>query len=217
MRVISKLLIFSFAISIANMAKSQAIISFRRDPSALHIYNAFTSELTALGLSRTVNEGSSIFLNSDSTLVFELMGTAGGYVDTLEVAGLPPYTETTIFDQNNFTRPVRIGSAQFLAGTLTGQIVFTNPVGRTVTVGDEGFGVYLPDGLESGGEVSSFYLGYDDESVDLADSDYDDFLVRATVSTAGSVPEPATWATMMLGFLIIGLLAQRRVLKEHCF
>ena len=46
-----------------------------------------------------------------------------------------------------------------------------------------------------------------DDGGNPADADYDDLVVRFTVS---AVPEPATWAMMLLGFAGIGFLAYRR-------
>jgi hypothetical protein len=46
-----------------------------------------------------------------------------------------------------------------------------------------------------------------DDGGSPADADYDDLVVKFTVS---AVPEPATWAMMLLGFAGIGLLAYRR-------
>lgn len=49
-----------------------------------------------------------------------------------------------------------------------------------------------------------------DDGGNPTDSDYDDLVVRFTVS---AVPEPTTWAMMLLGFAGIGLLAYRRKSK----
>jgi hypothetical protein len=46
-----------------------------------------------------------------------------------------------------------------------------------------------------------------DDGGNPADADYDDLVVRFTVS---AVPEPTTWAMMLLGFAAIGFLAYRR-------
>lgn len=46
-----------------------------------------------------------------------------------------------------------------------------------------------------------------DDGGSPADADYDDLVVRFNVS---AVPEPTTWAMMLLGFAGIGLLAYRR-------
>ncbi|MEH2526194.1 MULTISPECIES: PEPxxWA-CTERM sorting domain-containing protein [unclassified Bradyrhizobium] len=53
---------------------------------------------------------------------------------------------------------------------------------------------------------SSGIIAFDDGGRP-ADADYDDLVVRFNVS---AVPEPTTWAMMLLGFAGIGLLAYRR-------
>ena len=52
-----------------------------------------------------------------------------------------------------------------------------------------------------------FYIGYDDQ-ITGADDNHDDLIIRATVSPA--VPEPATWAMMLLGFGAAGFAMRRR-------
>jgi len=46
-------------------------------------------------------------------------------------------------------------------------------------------------------KVWTFYFGYDDQP-SQQDNDYDDMIIRATVTSA--VPEPVTWAMMLIGF-----------------
>jgi hypothetical protein len=38
------------------------------------------------------------------------------------------------------------------------------------------------------------------------DDNHDDFIVKATIS---AIPEPATWAMMILGFGLVGFAARR--------
>ena len=46
-----------------------------------------------------------------------------------------------------------------------------------------------------------FYLGFDDQ-VTGQDDDYDDLIIRGTYT--GAIPEPGTWALLLLGFGAIG-------------
>jgi hypothetical protein len=39
------------------------------------------------------------------------------------------------------------------------------------------------------------------------DDDHDDFIVKATI--VGGVPEPTTWAMLILGFGLVGFAARR--------
>lgn len=57
---------------------------------------------------------------------------------------------------------------------------------------------------------TSGVIAFDDGGGKGADGDYDDIVVRFNVS---AVPEPTTWAMMLLGFAGIGLLAYRRKSK----
>ena len=86
-------------------------------------------------------------------------------------------------------------------------MTFTSSGGVTATVGHDGFGIFLRPDQVSGQSFSTFYLGYDDQ-VTNQDDNHDDFIVRATVRPA--VPEPATWAMMLVGFGAMGVSLRRR-------
>ena len=77
--------------------------------------------------------------------------------------------------------------------------------GLAATVGQPGFGIFLPQGAVTGQNVSTFYFGYDDQPTN-PDRDFDDMIIRATVQ---AVPEPATWAMMLVGFGAIGFAMRR--------
>jgi len=176
--------------------------------------NDFGGQLAALGLTQYTTTGASLFVDADTTIAFEFLGSESRFNDTFTALGAAPLSlgETTNFT-NNFASPVPIGSSVFAAGSLAGRLTFssTNPNGATATVGQDGFGIFLdpnqPDGL-----VSIFYLGYDDQVVGQ-DDDYDDFIVRAIVATprqVGAVPETAIWAMMLFGFAGVGVAMRRR-------
>jgi len=181
---------------------------------AIPASNDFGSQLAAFGLTQYTSAGASLFVDSDTTITFEFLGSESGFNDTFTALGGSPVslTETTSFT-NTFAAPAPIGSSVFTAGSLAGRLVFssTNPNGATATVGDDGFSIFLaPD--QAVGLVSVFYLGYDDQ-VFRQDDDYDDFIVRAIVATprqVGAVPETATWAMMLVGFGAAGLALRRR-------
>jgi hypothetical protein len=82
---------------------------------------------------------------------------------------------------------------------------FTSNVGLAANVGQLGYGVFVP--TRAGPYQSNvIYFGYDDQASN-PDGDYDDFIVRATVT---GVPEPATWAMLIAGFGLVGFAARRR-------
>jgi hypothetical protein len=68
---------------------------------------------------------------------------------------------------------------------------------------------YGQDGKLGALSGNSGVIAFDDGG-NPADADYDDLVVRFTVS---AVPEPATWAMMVLGFAGIGFLTYRRKSK----
>ena len=79
--------------------------------------------------------------------------------------------------------------------------------GTPATVGQAGFGIFVPQGTVSGQSLSTFYFAYDDQATN-PDRDYDDMIIRAVVHPA--VPEPATWAMMLVGFGGMGVALRRR-------
>jgi len=86
---------------------------------------------------------------------------------------------------------------------------FSSDEGGGGDIGTQNFGVFL-DALAMTGDVINapvFYIGFDDQ-ITADDDDYDDLIIRATVTPA--VPEPATWAMMLLGFGSVGFAMRRR-------
>ena len=82
-----------------------------------------------------------------------------------------------------------------------GRKAFVSSGGKTSTVGEEGFALFLDPIQISDQAVSVFYLGFDDQ-VTGQDDDYDDLIIRGTYT--GAIPEPGTWALLLLGFGAIG-------------
>jgi len=167
--------------------------------------NDFQSQLNGLGLTQFTASGTTLVLASNATIFFEFLGSESGFSDTF-TSGAVTYTENSSIE-NHFGSPIPLGSANFLAGSLAGLMTFTSSGGVTATVGHDGFGIFLGPNQVSGQSFNTFYLGYDDQ-VTNQDDNHDDFIVRATVTPA--VPEPSTWAMMLLGFGGIGYSMRRR-------
>jgi len=167
--------------------------------------NDFQSQLNGLGLTQFTASGATLVLASNATIFFEFLGSESGFSDTF-TSGAVTYTENSSIE-NHFGSPIPLGSANFLAGSLGGLMTFTSSGGVTATVGHDGFGIFLGPNQVSGQSFNTFYLGYDDQ-VTNQDDNHDDFIVRATVTPA--VPEPSTWAMMLLGFGGIGYSMRRR-------
>lgn len=163
------------------------------------------------GLTRYATTGAGLSLDVDSYISFWFLGSESGYNDTFSTISTPNYTitETTPLT-NNFASPVFIGEGLFTAGDLAGRLNFSSAGGAPATVGQRGFSIFLGPDQVSGSAVSSFWLGYDDQ-INNQDDDYDDMVIYATVRSAvPGVPEPGTWAMMLLGFGALGVAMRRR-------
>jgi len=198
------------ALACATAANAGVTITY---PSTTSIptSNNFKADLALLGLTQYAASGSNIVLDSDSTITFYFLGSESGFDDTFKTTNALPNLTTTEHTTivNNFSAPVLIGSDAFSAGTLINNLLFTNnggSSGQDATVGDPGFGIFLGRGDSSGLDTNTFYFGYDDQKND-PDRDYDDFIVKAVVTP---LPEPGTWALMLLGFGAIGFAARRK-------
>lgn len=200
------------AAAFATEANAAVTVNFS-GTTAIPSNNDFQSLLSGLGLTRYATTGASLVLDSNSIITFELLGSESAYNDTYSTISAPnlSYTEYTSF-LNDFSSPISIGSASFSAGSLAGLLNFSSNGGKSATVGQDGFGIFLGPNQVSGQSVSTFYIGYDDQN-SSPDKDYDDMIIRATVRSA--VPEPATWAMMLLGFGAIGLTLRRNPRRVH--
>lgn len=205
-------LVLMSTVGVSASAEAAAIIGFN-SKTTIASSNNFKSQLAGLGLTKYDTLGSSIVLTENSIITFHFMGSESGFNDSFSTISTPILTigEASAF-QNNFGAPVPIGSGVFSAGSLTGRLNFSSIGGKPATVGQEGFAIFLGKNQTSGEHLSTFYFGYDDQ-VTSADNDYDDMIIRATVTSA--VPEPATWAMLLVGFAAIGgaLRVNRRKAK----
>ena len=169
--------------------------------------NDFVGDLATAGLTQFTTTGATITLSEDAQILFEFLGSESRFSDTFFTTGALPnvsLTETSSFE-NHFASPVLIGVDQLFAGNLRFFLNFSSSgPGADATIGDDGFGIFLPTGVTSGFSTNVVYLGYDDQ-INMQDDDHDDFIVRATV-----LPEPGTWAMMLLGFGAAGLALRRR-------
>lgn len=172
---------------------------------AIPANNDFQAQLAGLGLTSFTTTGASLILSSNAQIFFEFLASESGFSDTF-TAGPVTYTESSAFS-NSFGAPIPLGFASFTAGNLVNLLTFTSSGGVTATVGQDGFGIFLGPRQVSGDSVSVFYLGYDDQ-INNQDDNHDDFIIRATV--VPPVPEPTTWAMMLIGFAGVGYSMRRR-------
>lgn len=196
----------AIGIALPQAANAAVIVSFA-SADALPAGNNFNSALTGLGLTRYATSGVGLVVDAPGTITFDFLGSESGYNDSFEAPGVS-FTETSSF-QNNFASPISIGSVFFPSGNLTDVISFLSSGGKTATVGDAGFTLFLDPIQISEQAVSVFYLGFDDQ-ITGQDDDFDDIIIRGTY--AGAMPEPGTWLMLIMGFGAIGGLMrlQRR-------
>jgi hypothetical protein len=198
------------AIALPSMANASATITFG-STTAVPGNNDFQSQLGVLGLTQIAASGANIVLDANSVITFYFLGSESGFNDTFQTTNALPNLATTESSsiENHFSSPVPMGSDTFAAGTLMNQLLFTNnggANGQNATVGQTGFGIFLGPNAISGMSTNTFYFGYDDQKYS-PDRDYDDFIIKAVVAP---LPEPGTWAMMLLGFGAIGVAARRR-------
>ncbi len=194
------------SIAAAGPASASVIIGFD-PPTGIPSGNDFTTELGNLGLTQVATSGISLVLDENSTITFDVLGSESGFDDGFQASGLT-YTEMTSL-LNSFASPILIGSANYVAGDLAGLFGFTSSGGLAANVGDPGLALLLGPNAVSGDPFSVFYLGFDDQ-ITGPDGDFDDLIVRATVSPATAVPEATTWAMALLGFGAAGFAMRRR-------
>jgi hypothetical protein len=165
--------------------------------------NDFKSDLNGLGFFSFASTGASLILSGEAKITFYFLGSESGLSDTF-TAGAVSFTETST-KEDHFASPIYLGFQNYAAGgSLAGLLNFTS-AGVNATVGDFGFGIFLPVGFTSGGTLTDFYFAYDD--IPTGDDNHDDFIVHAIITP---VPEPGTWAMLLAGFTLIGSLLRRR-------
>lgn len=190
--------------ALALSAPANAVIINFGATNPIPANNDFTANLAGLGLTQYATTGATLTLPANSILTFHFLGSESGFNDRF-TASTVDYTEFTSLI-NNFGSPTPLGSAVFAAGSLAGLLNFSAVGGAAATVGQDGFGIFLGPNAVSGGTHSVFYLGYDDQ-INNVDDNHDDMIIRVAV---GPVPEPGTWAMMLLGFGAIGFAMRRR-------
>ena len=176
--------------------------------------NNFATQLGLQGLTSYTTAGATIALSGPARITFHFMGSESGFDDTFtfladSFTGANTETETSAFTS---WAARFVGTGQYnLGGDLAGLLNFTttSPQGASATIGQEGFGIFLPANAVSGGGYTTLFLGYDDQRSLLTppDDNHDDFMVRMTVT---AIPEPATWAMLIGGFGLVGAAMRRR-------
>jgi hypothetical protein len=164
--------------------------------------DAFLSDLNALGLTANARGGATVTLNANRGLKFEYMGSESGFVNTFKV-GSSSFAE---FNKATWGPVPMFSKSAVAAGPITNWI-FDSAGGVTNQgIGTAAFGIATPTLLSAGDTYMSnvLYLGFDDQ-IGGGDRDFDDFIVKVT-----AVPEPETWAMMIIGLGLVGAAHRRR-------
>jgi hypothetical protein len=185
-------------------ANAAVVVSFA-DAQALPAGNDFSGALSGLGITRYATSGIDLVLDAPGTILFEFLGSESGFSDSFEGPGIS-FSETSSLE-THFASPIAIGSSIFSTGTLAGLISFASSGGKTATVGEQGFALFLDPIQISEQATTVFYLGFDDQ-ITGRDDDFDDLIIRGTYT--GSMPEPGTWVMLLLGFGAMGWILRRR-------
>jgi hypothetical protein len=170
--------------------------------------------------------GAQLYLTGTNvTVTYTFLGYEAGNANAFfaPVNGPGTFTEASVVGNQIVLSGLNSGLLSFMYTTSppnTGSSVTngSNPSGNAdlpnffVSLGSgAGFtGDHTINGTTPGGGDTAV-IAFDDNG--STDADYDDFVVRISVSNGGTitaVPEASTWAMMILGFMGVGFLAYRR-------
>lgn len=200
--VLGSALAASLAVAAPAMAAGFAVTS--GSTFAVPGINDFQGNLGALGLGAYTTVGASISLTGPRKLVFEYMGSESGNVNSFTAGSVGPFAEYN----KAAWGPVLIGSDGYAGGPLT-SLSFSSIGGvANSLVGQDSFGIFIPNTRTGSYNSNVLYLGFDDQ-INNVDDNHDDFIIRVT-----AVPEPASWAMLMAGFGLVGMTARRRAMRE---
>jgi PEP-CTERM motif len=196
------------ALTFPSAANAAFTVTFANN-LAIPALNDFQSALAALGQTRFTTSGT-ISLSNAANVTFEYLGSESGFTDRFAAGTVSGFENNA----NNFSSPVMLGTGSFGAGVFAP--VFTTSGSALSSIpGMDSFGILLGTLTAGGGSFSSnvLYFAFDDQ-INSVDDDHDDFIVRATINSA--VPEPSTWAMMLLGFGAVGysLRSRRRTTQQ---
>jgi hypothetical protein len=156
--------------------------------------------------------GAQLFADGPLKVEYTYLGKEAGDTNSFLVLGNLQFSTASSVSGDMTSQTVLLaGLLNFAFGANQTTASVTNGSNSSGSNGVPNFFVSFYDQFGNLGALSgnSGVIAFDDGG-SPADSDYDDLVVRFTVS---AVPEPTTWAMMLLGFAGIGLLAYRRKSK----
>jgi hypothetical protein len=165
--------------------------------------NNFKGNLAGIGLVDWTDVRAAVSLSDASKLKFEFLAREASFNNTFKTTTLSFTSPGPNFI--NWSADQLIGTQTYAAGAIT-DWQFRRPDNTSYGIGTQQFGIFLPKGFKAGDTFSSrvLYLGFDDTGAG-PDDNHDDLIIRVSV-----VPEPSTWAMLIAGFGLVGLVARRR-------
>jgi len=156
--------------------------------------------------------GAQLFADGPLKVEYTYLGKEAGDTNSFLVLGNLQFSTAVSSYGDTASETLSLaGLLNFAFGANQSSPTVTNGSNPSVAANTPNFFVSFYDQFGNLGALSgtSGVIAFDDGG-SPADADYDDLVVRFNVS---AVPEPTTWAMMLLGFAGIGFLAYRRKSK----
>lgn len=163
-------------------------------------FNEFVPELMAEGFD-TYSEAATLAVSGPSTVTYYAFGSESWFEDSFTVDGVQVFTET---DSNvkTFYGLQNLGSYNYTSSIDNLGFLINGGGGTPGSIGSTSFAIFY-NSSDYGNLVA---FGYDDLA--LTDDNHDDLIIFARI--VALVPEPASWALMIVGFGVLGAAVRRR-------
>lgn len=165
--------------------------------------NDFAGDLNDLGLYRQAVGGYTVSVSgAPVNISVYYTGSESGLDNFVQIGGSDYAENNTGWHIGNLL----VTYTQSSDGLLEGNINFWNAGEAGEALGSNQVAVFIPRLLPSNSYSNNdLYFGFNDSG--SPDGDFDDFIIRISSSP---VPEPATWAMMVLGLGLVGAGMRRR-------
>jgi len=157
--------------------------------------------------------GAQLFANGPVKVEYAYRGSIAEDINTFLVLGNVKFTTgLSQYDDRASATQTLAGLLNFAFGVNQNSPAVTNGTNTSGAGGVPNFFIsfYGNDNKLGATSGNSGIIAFDDGGGQQADGDYNDLVLQFTVT---AVPEPTTWAMMLIGFAGIGFLAYRRKSK----